>query len=41
VELEVGHVGGFAEEVVPGFVGAFAGDWFEDPGFRFRDLKEQ
>jgi hypothetical protein len=39
VEFEVGHVGGFAEKIVPGFVSAFAGGWFEYPDFRFRDLK--
>ena len=32
---------GFAEEVVPGFVGAFAGGWFEYPNFGFRDLKRK
>jgi hypothetical protein len=33
VELEVGDVGGFAGMVVPGFVGAFGGGWFEDADF--------
>lgn len=39
VELEVGHVGRFAKKVIPGFVDAFAGGWFEYPDFRFCDLK--
>jgi hypothetical protein len=33
------YMRGFAEEIVPGFVGAFAGCRFKYPDFGFRDLE--